>query len=73
MLFFNENLLIVANAMTDVEGVVDEVVVGEGDALGVSRRTRGELKTHTEGDFYTSAKHLQTPLMMYCNGTHRGS
>ena len=31
--------------MTNVEGVVDEVVVGEGDALGVARCTRGELGT----------------------------
>ena len=29
--------------MTDVEGVVDEVVVGEGDTLRVARRSRGEL------------------------------
>ena len=45
---FQRNLRIVANAMTDVEGVVDEVVMGEGDALGVARSTRGELKTHTQ-------------------------
>ena len=31
--------------MTNVEGVVDEVVVGEGDALGVARCTGGELDT----------------------------
>ena len=43
MMLFKQNLLIVANAMTDVVGVVDEVVVGEGDALRVSRRSRGEL------------------------------
>ena len=43
------NLLIVANAMTDVVGVVDEVVVGEGDALRVSRRSRGELGTYAKG------------------------
>ena len=30
--------------MTDVEGVVDEVVVGEGDTLRVARRSRGELE-----------------------------
>ena len=42
---FQRNLRIVANAMTDVEGVVDEVVVGEGDALGIARCTGGELDT----------------------------
>ena len=43
VIFFIKNLLIVANAMTDVEGVVDEIVVGESDALGVARCARGEL------------------------------
>ena len=32
--------------MTNVEGVVDEVVVRGGDALGVARCARGELDTH---------------------------
>ena len=49
MMLFKQNLLIVANAMTDVVGVVDEVVVGEGDALRVSRRSRGELGTYAKG------------------------
>jgi len=37
------NLLIIANPMTDVEGVVNQVVVGQGDALGIARCSRCEL------------------------------
>ena len=43
---FQEYLCIVANTMTNVEGVVDKVVVREGDALGVARCARGELDKH---------------------------
>ena len=38
------NLGIIANAMTNVEGVVDKIVVGEGDTLRVAGGPRGELE-----------------------------
>ena len=46
VLDFEENLLIVADTMADVEGIIDEVVVGERDTFGIASCSGSELDTN---------------------------